>query len=379
MNRDEIQREAIDIGLEKKFGTIVLPPGLGKTKVAVEIAKHYNKVLVIVPTTVLKEQWKDEFIKWGNTNELRIECFAAAHKISEGSSYEEFDLVIIDESHLSLGPVYKKIYDIRTTSRIALTGTPPKESVDEIIYSKNLDEAVEANAVEKALIYNLEVNFDPKNKASYTAFDKQFKAATIQLAKYNKIVRENSIFDLARKYSVESSDIVGLNKAAKAYWGAMTLRKWSCYNNREKIKVVKNIITKIPKNKWIIFTKSISFAKELAEELDAMLYHSNMKTKDRENVIDKFKSATKAILVSVDALNAGLNVPDTDAAICASGTSIDLTFLQQLGRISRKTDKPKVGLFINLFTKNTVEETWVKNKTKTANARFIKNVLAIHN
>jgi rubrerythrin len=89
----------IDIGLEKKFGTIVLPPGLGKTKVAVEIAKHYNKVLVIVPTTVLKEQWKDEFIKWGNTNELRIECFAAAHKISEGSSYEEFDLVIIDESH----------------------------------------------------------------------------------------------------------------------------------------------------------------------------------------------------------------------------------------------------------------------------------------
>lgn len=375
MNRDEIQKEAITIALDKKYGTIVLPPGLGKTKVAVEIASNYDKVLICVPTTVLKDQWKEEFIKWDkDISNIRIECFAAAHKITDS-----FDLLIIDESHLSLGPVYKKIYDIPVGSRIALTGTPPKESVDEIIYSKNLEEALNASAIEKSLIYNLEVGFDPKNKASYTAFDKQFKAATITLAKYNKILQEKSIFDLARKYSVEQSDIVGLNKAAKAYWGAMTLRKWACYNNKNKIDVIKTILSKIKKNKWIIFTKSISFAQELSNQIDnSLLYHSNLKSKQREEVIEKFKKLDKGILVSVDALNAGLNVPDTDAAICASGTSIDLTFLQQLGRISRKTSKPKVGLFINLYTRNTVEETWVKNKTKSANARNVKNVLAIH-
>lgn len=90
-----------------------------------------------------------------------------------------------------------------------------------------------------------------------------------------------------------------------------------------------------------------------------------MKDDARQKVLDEFESNEFRILIAVDALNAGLNVPDVDSAICVAGVSTELTMVQQLGRTSRKTTDSKKAIFINLFCKNTVEETWIKKKTNT--------------
>ena len=75
----------------------------------------------------------------------------------------------------------------------------------------------------------------------------------------------------------------------------------------------------------------------------------------------------------MDALNAGLNIPDTDSAICLSGVSTELVSTQQLGRTTRRTNDDKVALFINFYSKNTVEENWVKTKTAKMNPIWINN------
>lgn len=84
---------------------------------------------------------------------------------------------------------------------------------------------------------------------------------------------------------------------------------------------------------------------------------------DREIALDKFATGKTNIIISVDALTEGLNVPDADSAIALSGFSTELNATQLLGRILRY--KPgKKSVFINLYTENTVEERWVAAKTK---------------
>lgn len=101
-----------------------------------------------------------------------------------------------------------------------------------------------------------------------------------------------------------------------------------------------------------------------------------MKSADREVVLDNFAKNNFNILIAVDALNAGLNVPDADAAINVSYTSAELTNIQRLGRVLRKVENKK-ALIINLFLENTVEERWLSKKDynlKTKNVRSISDI-----
>lgn len=103
-----------------------------------------------------------------------------------------------------------------------------------------------------------------------------------------------------------------------------------------------------------------------------------MKDKDREKVLEEFKNNEVRYLIAVDALTAGLNIPDTDSAICVSGTSVELTQVQALGRISRYVED-KHAIFINLYCKDTVEETWVKKKTANLkNSYWVTKLSQIH-
>jgi len=98
-------------------------------------------------------------------------------------------------------------------------------------------------------------------------------------------------------------------------------------------------------------------------EQPSVIYHHKMKDKDRENALIDFENNKFNILIAVDALNAGLNVPEVDGAICVAGVSTELVATQQLGRVLRFKPNKK-ALFINLYSKNTVEETWVSKKIK---------------
>lgn len=143
-------------------------------------------------------------------------------------------------------------------------------------------------------------------------------------------------------------------------------------------------MSKFSNRKWIIFNKSIKFANKISEHLDRLgilnkVYHSKLSTQDRELALSEFESNKFRILIAVDALNAGLNVPDTDSGICVSGVSTELTNTQQLGRLSRRTSEDKVALFINLYAGNTVEENWVRSKTdKLKNVTWVTSTRNIN-
>jgi superfamily II DNA or RNA helicase len=125
-----------------------------------------------------------------------------------------------------------------------------------------------------------------------------------------------------------------LVKFAKQYWSSMSMRKWVCYNSEQKANAAIEIVKLYPDRKWIIFNKSIKSAEYVVSQLGdkAVIYHSKMKTADRQDALDKFSDNTYSYLVAVDALNAGLNVKDANSAICISGVSTELVAYQQIGQ-----------------------------------------------
>ncbi|MBN1325934.1 DEAD/DEAH box helicase family protein [Candidatus Falkowbacteria bacterium] len=99
------------------MGYLMLPSGVGKTNIAIElaIAGDFKKVLFLVPTVTLVDQTKERFRKFSS---FTVDVFTGARKnMSEQitvATYqsiqrrhllpEKFDLVIFDEVHEALSP-----------------------------------------------------------------------------------------------------------------------------------------------------------------------------------------------------------------------------------------------------------------------------------
>jgi superfamily II DNA or RNA helicase len=113
------------------------------------------------------------------------------------------------------------------------------------------------------------------------------------------------------------------------------------------------------------------------------LYHSKLKKDERINILREFNEGLFNILIGVDALNEGINIPDIDGAICLSGVSTELTNTQQLGRILRYQEGKRRPLFVNFFTDKTVEKNWVEDKTVKAGlksvTKWITNINELQN
>jgi superfamily II DNA or RNA helicase len=294
-----------------------------------------------------------------------VVCINSANKITD-----HYDLLIVDEAHRSLSPQFRKMYDsISYDYLLTLTATLPNNpeykeflhSVSPIVYTKTVEDALEADAISPFRIYNLEIGMDKKSESKYKAFNQMFMEANLKLFRLKKqLGLEGSPFDIAKQYSnsEEDSELV---KTSKKFWGGMTLRKRVLYENLEKVKIAVQIVRKFPDLKWIVFFKTIKQAELFASHTGAYIYHSEMNSLERKTVLDSYSASKVGIMSCVDALGEGVDISNIDAGILASGTSVPLSFIQNLGRVTRKKEG-KQALFINLHTKDTNEKTWVTSR-----------------
>lgn len=229
-------------------------------------------------------------------------------------------------------------------------------------------EVVERGILPKFNIYNLEVPLAKNLTGKYKVFDNAFNVALIKL---NKIKAQSphlsykysNVFDIARNEQYNKED-KALRQVCKQYWSGMSMRRLVVYNNTAKIPITKILIDRFsPHRKWLLLTKSIQFAELLQQAVGGKVYHSKLHKKIREEVLEDFREGKFNLLIGVDALNEGVNLPDLDGVICLSGVSTELTNVQSIGRMLRFKEGKRKPIFINLYTKDTVEKNWVEQKT----------------
>lgn len=97
--REDYSKEILAITNQNLL--LILPTGFGKSKMALDImhlrCKAGDRILVVVPKNVLKDNWKEEFKKWGYEDYLPYTTFVTY--VSFPKVANEYQLVIFDEVH----------------------------------------------------------------------------------------------------------------------------------------------------------------------------------------------------------------------------------------------------------------------------------------
>lgn len=382
-SRTDAQKDALNAWARKGFkGSIIAATGFGKSRIGVlavgysidelvdkniNILDHtdLHKCLVLVPTTQLQAQFEEEFKKWGFEDYLElidIICYQSAHKLKD----EHYHVVLCDEIHLGLSPVYREFFENNTYDKLlCMTATMPEEpeyrqilvNLAPPVYKLSLDEAVEKGYVADYQIYCIGVDLTTTEREEYNAYQKLFIKMKMALGGYDAFSKAQGIL---------SGRISGNKGLAAQFMNSIRGRRKVVQHAAYKIDETKEIIDHYENEKILTFGGTNAFADEIAECVDGISYHSGKTPKKRENILECFRDGGCRVLCTTKALNQGFDVPDVGIGIIVGLDSKALPMIQRIGRLLRKNED-KIGKIYILYVKDSQEEVWLNKATKNLN------------
>lgn len=183
MNRDERQTLCIKRWINTKGrASIVAATGFGKSYVGLRIIrgiiskKRDCKVIIVVPTITLKEQWTKSIDKWGFTLNCDIQVINTSI-----NKEQNCDLLIIDECHTANADTFKQVFEkIKYRWILGLTATFERIDGKHEICSKycpvcdtiSINECLENGWVSPFKEYQVIIDVDDIN--IYKGYSKEF-------------------------------------------------------------------------------------------------------------------------------------------------------------------------------------------------------------
>ena len=347
-------------------GSIIAGTGFGKSRCGVLAVAHALKnggrAIVLVPTVQLQEQFAEEFKKWGHTallTRVEIVCYASAHKLADN----HYEIVVCDEVHLGLSPVYRKFFERNTYDKIlCMTATLPEEDEYKVllkelaptVYTITIDECVSKGLVAPYDIYCIPVQLTDVERQAYKKANNLFVQCKYRLGGFDAFNEANRILRGGP----------GDKGAAAQFFNAIRQRKAVVQHAEHKLKMSKHIAGHHTGEKILTFAGTNEFTNMMGEELDGLVYHSGKTKKKREQILEDFKTTDDAVLCSTKALNQGFDVPDVGVGIIAGLESKSLPMIQRVGRLIRFKEGKRGRVYI-LYVQNTQEEKWMDQATKT--------------
>ena len=374
--KDKAQREALNNWASKKFvGSIIAGTGFGKSKCGVEACSYVitrnpeANILILVPTTQLQEQFREEFIKWGQEDcldNIDILCYQSAYKLQDNV----YDLVVCDEIHLGLSPQYRKFFENNTYHKLlCMTATLPeeleyKELLHELaptIYTITLDKCVELGLVSPYEVICIPIELTSVEKEAYKKANNTFVYAKYGLGNFNAFDEAKHIMGAGKHTATPEQKAF-----AAQFYRSIRARKTVVDHADGKIAELQKLVIKHIGEKMLVFGGSNEFTNKLADATDTFstVYHSGKTKKQREQALVDFRSGDKPVLCSTKALNQGLDVADATMAVICGLTSKGLTMIQRVGRIIRYQEG-KIGKIYILYVKDSQEEKWLNSSVKT--------------
>ena len=368
--REKVQAEAIQAVIRNNGGMVAMATGSGKSRVAVELAKHYFNprndyhTALLVPTEKLRdENWDEEFTKWEARNiwtHTERLCYASASKIK---GYD-FPLAILDEGH-NITELSSEFFLNNNVERtVLLTATPPEDKIKrqilsdlgiDLVYELTLDQAVRLGFVApyKITVITVPLDATTKNIPGGTKLKPFMTTEAACYAYWNKRV-QGAMFDQTPQ---------GKAKLKFAILGRMQF----IYKIPSKTQVIKFLLDKVisKEDRTIIFCGNI----EQAEEVCPTFYHS----KSGNESYDAFKAEQINRLSCVKAVNEGHNFPGVDSGIIGQLNSKEKDLVQRIGRLIRFRPGHEAHLYI-VVSESTQDEKWLENATENLNQSKIEYV-----
>lgn len=286
----------------KKSVLIISPAGSGKSVVIAEIARltqlKGGQVMFTVHRKELVEQIIQSF-KANGVNTDNCTIMTVGKIVNRLDKLPKPSLIITDETHHSLAKTYKKIYEYYSdVPRLGFTASPWRLS------GKGLGDIYES-MVEGPTVEWL---IDNHYLAPYNYY-------SVKLINDNEL-KKSSTGDYTNK-SID--DAVG-----KTIFGD----------------VVKTYQEKINGQKTIVYAHSIEYSKLVVQQFNnagIKAAHADSKTpaKEREHIVEDFRTGKIQVLSNVDLISEGFDVPDCTAVIMLRPTESLVLDIQQSMRCMR--------------------------------------------
>ena len=312
---DTISKTADSIRNKKKAPLVVLPTGAGKTVIFSEIAKRAvqknNNVLILVHRRELIKQASKKLADIKVPHGIIAAGFKSSSHPIQVASVQTIvrrlhkinwkpALIIIDEAHHSVAGSWKKILDyFPQAKRIGVTATPCRLSgeglrvmFDDLILGPSVKELVEAGFLSPHKVFGApqKINF---NKIKMRGGD----YATDQLAE--EMIKADITGDAVQQYKKHANGLPAIAFCVNVTHAEIVKSKF----NNSGIKA--DIIT------------------------------GEMDTDDRDQVINGLSSGKIQVLVSIEVISEGFDLPAVSCAILLRKTASLGLYLQQVGRILR--------------------------------------------
>lgn len=345
----ENQVKPVSIGIDffsKKRANpsiIVAPTAFGKSIVIAKIAEGVkDKLLILQPSKELLEQNYKKFISLGgvasiysasfNRKEIGDVTYATIGSIqSIGNTFKElgFTKMIVDEAHLyprnSDSMFGRFIKDSGITHVLGLTATPLKLQTNSDIsgnsYSKlqMLTSRSKKGNFYKDIIYVAQVQ------------------EMVDLGFWSKLEYE--------QFDIDQSGLV--YNSTKAEFTEKSLKE-VYHTNNTAAKIITKLEELDDRKSILVFVPSVQDAKDLCSVTPTSAYVSgDMSAKERNFVIDSFRSGTLRVVYNVNVLSVGFDHPELDAIVLARPTASFAWYYQALGRGTRISPKKKDCLIVD--------------------------------
>jgi len=359
----DYQREAIEVWKKARRGVVVMPTGTGKTYVALRVIldalaeNPRTHVAVIVPLIELAHQWRKRMREFGLYSTLyygeekrisRVTIFVINSAYLNVRLLRLFELVVIDEIHHLKGENFQKIvHEIRDKEVLGLTATPELGAIQyhiPIIFRMSYDEARRRGAIVDIDVVPVYVDMTPEERSEYLDIQERME----NVAKLIEMLRDGDEEDKAELEELEQRYRILADK-----------RKRLMSRIGEKRRRVVEIARMHAGERVMVFTESIESAEAIKSELlasgiRAETYHSQKSDAVRKRILATWGKAF-TVLVTVRALDEGIDVPEVGVAIIvASGTSTR-QITQRLGRILRPAPGKETAKLYVLVARNTYE------------------------
>ena len=338
------QKAALKKWLSEMKGVVSVVTGGGKTFFALMcVIKFFKKhpagrILVVVPTIALQDQWSLEIMDVLGISENKISHFPdrkskpslfnifvinTARNIDKSKFEDKPCFLIVDECHKSGSQENSKALGFNSVARLGLSATPERENDDgfknliepvlgSIIYEYSYNEAFKDDVISNFNMTNVRTNLNEKEEEGVALLTKRI---AIELSKKTVNYEKVEMLQIRKSRIVKSSV--------------------------NRIPVALKIILNLKNKKTIVFCESIKHANYINSYLNkkakfSTIYHTGVSRNIRKANLLLFKRGVYRIMVTCTALDEGLNVPDINAAVIVSQTMSNRQRIQRLGRALRK-------------------------------------------
>lgn len=362
---------------EHDKGMLVLMCGVGKTLISLWITQELNSntILIGVPNKLLLKQWEkvicvlfqsvpylivsggmciediNRFLENNKEKCIVITTYSSAHKVYKATQYTEFvfNMKILDEVHhltsQNITETNRKtyVYILKIISRIQLSLTATLKILENKENNRDEDIIISNDNVEyfgeiidrKCLLWAIDENIicDYVIQTIITN-EEQLEE---QLSRFN-IKEEND----KRLFLSAFASLKSINDGHSHHLLIY------CNNNGNSSKIIQYIKMLLDDNYFDI------------PALYYSNYHSEMKSKDQEKIIESFENAKFGIITCVYCLGEGWDFPLLDGVVFAENMTSNIRIVQSALRASRKNKKDtnkKTKIILPILNRND----WLEN------------------